>query len=157
MAHYAELAPPLAVRGGRPGPRAARGYRPGELTHLVTVSCTGFLAPGVDLALIKELGLPPTVQRTHVGFMGCHGALNGLRVARAFAAPNPSARVLLCAVELCSLHYHYGWDPQKMVANALFADGAAAVVGAPAEAAPAGAWRVAADGLVPASRTRRTP
>ena len=71
----------------------------------------------------------PTVQRTHVGFMGCHGALNGLRVARAFAEADPAARVLLCAVELCGLHYHYDWDPQKMVANALFADGAAAVVG----------------------------
>ena len=50
----------------------------------------------------------PTVQRTHVGFMGCHGALNGLRVANAFATADPAARVLLCAVELCSLHYYYG-------------------------------------------------
>ena len=57
--------------------------------------------------------------------------INGLRVARAFATPTRTRACLLCAVELCSLHYHYGWDPQKMVANAIFADGAAAVVGAP--------------------------
>src|SRR5947209_4547977 len=75
--------------------------------------------------------LRPTVERTHVGFMGCHGALNGLRVARALTGADPSARVLLCAVELCSLHYHYGWDPKRVVANALFGDGAAAIVGAP--------------------------
>ena len=61
--------------------------------------------------------------------MGCHGALNGLRVAHAFAAADPEAIVLVCAVELCTLHHQYGWDPQQIVANALFADGAAAVVG----------------------------
>ena len=98
------------------------------ITHLVTVCCTGFKAPGVDLALIDQLELDPGVQRTHVGFMGCHGALNGLRVARAFAEADANAVVLLCSVELCSLHLHYGWDPEKVVANALFADGAAALV-----------------------------
>jgi predicted naringenin-chalcone synthase len=152
MQHYAELAPPLAVAAACAALERS-GLAARALTHLVTVSCTGFFAPGVDRALIGALGLAPTVQRTHVGYMGCHGALNGLRVARAFTGSDPEARVLLCAVELCSLHYHYGWDPQKMIANALFADGAAAVVGAPPGAAPPGAWRVAATGscLVPDS------
>ena len=98
------------------------------ITHLVTVSCTGFQSPGVDLYLIEKLALAPSVQRTHIGFMGCHGALNGLRVAHAFAEMDPKAVVLLCAVELCSLHMAYGWHQEKVVANALFADGAAAVV-----------------------------
>ena len=98
------------------------------ITHLVTVSCTGFQSPGVDLFLIEQLELAPSVQRTHIGFMGCHGAMNGLRVAHAFAEMDPNAVVLLCAVELCSLHMAYGWHPEKVVANALFADGAAAVV-----------------------------
>ncbi len=128
MKVYAAEAPPLAVRAARAAVSESR-FEPGSITHLVTVSCTGFVAPGIDLALIRELGLRPTVERTHVGFMGCHGALNGLRVANAFAAADPAARVLVCAVELCSLHYHYGWQPDKVVANALFADGAAALVG----------------------------
>jgi predicted naringenin-chalcone synthase len=145
MNFYAEQAPPLATRAAGVALEAA-GLAGRSVTHLITVSCTGFLAPGVDWALVRSLGLPPTVQRTHVGYMGCHGAINGLRVASAFAGADPAARVLLCAVELCSVHYHYGWDPQKMVANALFADGAAAVVGCAAGAAPAGAWRVAATG-----------
>jgi predicted naringenin-chalcone synthase len=129
-----------------------------ELTHLVTVSCTGFVAPGVDVALIGALKLRPTIQRTQVGYMGCHGALNGLRVAAAFTGAAPEARVLMCAVELCSLHYHYGWNPSKMVANALFADGAAAIVGVPAEMAPPEAWRVAASGscLIPDSAEAMT-
>jgi predicted naringenin-chalcone synthase len=99
------------------------------ITHLITVSCTGFSAPGVDLAIITALGLQPTVQRTHIGFMGCHGALNGLRVARALTTADPTACVLVCAVELCSLHYYYGNAADKLIANAIFADGAAAVIG----------------------------
>lgn len=122
------------------------GMDSAELTHLVTVSCTGFYAPGFDQELIHELDLPLDLHRTHVGFMGCHGALNGLRVARAFADADPDARVLLCAAELCSLHYHYGWDPGKVVANAIFADGAAAIVGCSRPASPGGAWRLVASG-----------
>jgi alpha-pyrone synthase len=128
MERYAAEAGPLALKASR-GALAEAAWAPGEVTHLVTVSCTGFAAPGVDFALITGLGLRPTVERTHVGFMGCHGALNGLRVANAFATADPSARVLLCAAELCSLHYYYGGEADKLVANAIFADGAAAVVG----------------------------
>jgi predicted naringenin-chalcone synthase len=156
MEHYGREAGPLAAAAAR---RALdqSGLPPGSLTHLVTVSCTGFHAPGVDRELVGRLDLPPRVERTHVGFMGCHGAFNGLRVARAFAGADPGARVLVCAVELCSLHYHYGWDPEKMVANALFADGAGAVVGGPAATAPT-AWRLAATGsyLFPDSASAMT-
>jgi predicted naringenin-chalcone synthase len=145
MRHYVEHAGPLVVRAAR-DVLARSGVEPRRITHLVTVSCTGFRAPGIDIEIIKHLDLSPKVQRTHVGFMGCHGALNGLRVARAFVEADPAARVLLAAVELCVLHHHYEWDPQRMIANALFADGAAAVVGVPEAAAAPGAWRVAANG-----------
>ncbi len=128
MRMYAAEAGPLALRAARQAV-AESGFAPDSFTHLVTVSCTGFGAPGVDLALIRGLGLRPTVERTHVGFMGCHGALNGLRVANAFASAAPGARVLVAAVELCSLHYYYGSEPGKLIANAIFADGAAAVAG----------------------------
>jgi predicted naringenin-chalcone synthase len=156
MQHYAEQAPPLAVRACREA-LADTGLPAGGVTHLVTVSCTGFFAPGVDRILVEELSLRPTVERTHVGYMGCHGALNGLRVAKAFAA-DPRARVLLCAVELCSLHYHYSYNPSKMVANAIFSDGAAALLGVPDAAAPADAWRVLATGscYLPDSRRAMT-
>ncbi len=99
-----------------------------KVTHIITVSCSGFSAPGVDLAIIRQLQLRPDTSRTHIGFMGCHGALNGLRVAKAFVESTPGACVLLCAVELCTLHHQYRWQPDQIVANALFADGAAAVV-----------------------------
>jgi predicted naringenin-chalcone synthase len=101
---------------------------PSRITHLVTVSCTGLFSPGLDAELIAQLGLPRDVGRLNLGFMGCHGALNGLHAASALARSTPDARVLLCCVELCSLHFCYGWNPQQVVANALFADGAAAAI-----------------------------
>lgn len=155
MQRYSAHAAPLALAACRRALDEAE-IGPQQITHLITVSCTGFDAPGVDVRLVKELGLPANVGRVHVGFMGCHGALNALRVAQAFAEADAAARVLVCAVELCSLHYAYGWDPEKIVANALFADGAAALV-ASADNSHGDAgdeWRVAASGscLLPDSQ-----
>jgi predicted naringenin-chalcone synthase len=147
MRRYEETALPLALAAARAA-LADAGNESGAMTHLVTVSCTGFAAPGVDVGLIKALGLRSTVERVHIGFMGCHGALNGLRAAAAFASTSPRARILLVAVETCSLHYQYGGERDNWVGNALFADGAAALVALPAAAAPAGAWRMQASGSV---------
>jgi predicted naringenin-chalcone synthase len=99
-----------------------------EITHLVTVSCTGFFAPGVEHRVIRNLGMKASVQRTHVGFMGCHGFINALRTAAALVESDKNACVLVGAVELCSLHQQYTDDAQQLVANAIFADGAASVV-----------------------------
>jgi predicted naringenin-chalcone synthase len=150
MQRYAQEAIPLALSAAR-GAFDGVGITPADVTHLVTVSCTGFFAPGVDIALIHELGLEATVGRLNVGFMGCHGALNGLRAAQAIAAMDPSAVVLLCAVELCSLHYQYGNDREQLVANAIFADGAAALLGQSAQVPAAGDWRLISCGscLIP--------
>src|SRR5262249_30865476 len=160
MQEYADCAPPLAVAASEKA-LAEAGLSPDEVTHVVSVSCTGFMAPGIDMALVAGLGLKPTVERTHLGFMGCHGAINGLKVARGCLATEPEACVLVCCVELCTLHFFMGWDPEKIVANALFADGAAAVIcqnfesagsisgGIPSDrAADSDWWRLAAVGTV---------
>jgi predicted naringenin-chalcone synthase len=140
MEFYRREAPRLAAQAARQT-LAGSSHKADRITHLVTVSCTGFHAPGVDIHLIDALGLRPTVARTHIGFMGCHGAINGLRVAQAFVAAESQAAVLLCAVELSSLHYHYAFDPLRLVGNAVFADGAAALIGVRGSY-EASAWRV---------------
>lgn len=149
MAAYACHAPALALQAARTALERGR-VAPGEVTHLITVSCTGFVSPGVDAALVEGLGLGRSTERTNVGFMGCHGALNGLRVARSFVGTDPAAVPLLCAVELCTLHFAYGWDPEMLVANALFADGAAALVGREEDGAHGASgrtpWHVTATG-----------
>ncbi|WP_437187216.1 type III polyketide synthase [Planctomicrobium sp. SH668] len=127
MAKYEKCAADLAIEASTKAIEAS-GVDKASITHLVTISCSGFAAPGVDLALIQRLGLSADVERAHVGFMGCHGALNGLRVARGWAAADPNAKVLVCAVELCSLHHQYTEHAQQLVANALFSDGSCAFI-----------------------------
>ncbi|MCR9294781.1 MAG: type III polyketide synthase [bacterium] len=155
MEWYAAHAGPLAAISSAQALDRA-GISAAEISHLVTVSCTGFDAPGVDIHLIQKLGLQPTTQRVHVGYMGCHGALNGLRVASAFAGSQPEARVLLAATELCSLHFRFQWQDESILANALFADGSAALVGG--STVGTGNFRVVASGscLVPDSQDAMT-
>jgi predicted naringenin-chalcone synthase len=141
MAFYDRSAGPLALGAARAALTDA-DLDPASITHLVSVSCSGFCSPGFDLSILNDLPLPAATARTHVGFMGCHGTLNALRVARAFTTADPHARVLVCALELCSLHHQYGWDPDQVVANALFADGAAAVVCGGQPGPESTAWRV---------------
>ena len=127
MQAYERLAPDLAGRAARAALREA-GVRAVDVTDLVVVSCTGFSAPGVDVALVQELGLPPTVRRTMIGFMGCFGAIVGLRTAVGACAADHAAVCLVVCVELCSLHLPSVPHAENQVASALFADGAAAAV-----------------------------
>ena len=141
MQIYSEHAPPLAAEASRQALTAA-SVQPSKITHLVTASCTGFDAPGVDIELIERLGLPATTQRLHIGYMGCHAAINALRAARGLAASDPTARILICAVELCGLHFQFQWDIELILGNALFADGAAAIVAGGDDAAGAASCTV---------------
>jgi len=127
LARYRDAAVGLAGAASRDA-LAAAGIRPEHITHLVTVSCTGADSPGLDHDLIEHLGLSPRISRTHVGFMGCHGAINGMAVGSAFVSADPDAVAMVVCAEVCSLHYHIGgtWDQQ--VANAIFADGAACAI-----------------------------
>lgn len=127
MQVYEREALPLALQAARAALSEA-DCLPREITHVVAASCTGFGAPGIDVGLVQQLRLPPSTQRFLLGFMGCHGSFNALSLASALVKADASAVVLVCAVELCSLHHFYGWDAEKVVANALFADGAGAAI-----------------------------
>lgn len=127
MEVYRKESVPLALQAARHALAEARVV-PRDISQIITVSCTGLTAPGLDIALIKSLELKPTTSRLHIGFMGCHGVFNAMQAASAVAAAEPHSRILICAVELSSLHLHYGWDPESIVPHALFADGAAALV-----------------------------
>jgi predicted naringenin-chalcone synthase len=141
MQRYAAEAPVLAERSARRALENAQ-IDPAEITHLITASCTGFFAPGLDSSLIEQLNLSRKVRRVQVGFMGCHAAFNALAAARDAAASTPDARALVCSVELCSLHFAYGTDPGKLVANSLFADGSASVIVGQASNGRAGRLRI---------------
>ena len=124
---FAEQAGPLFVEAGGKA-IAAAGLGPEDVTHVVTVSCTGFYNPGPDYQLVRALGLSPSVQRYHLGFMGCYAAFPALRAAKQFCVAEPNAVVLVVCAELCSLHVRSSNDPDTIMGSALFADGASAAV-----------------------------
>lgn len=97
-----------------------------DVTHVITASCTGFHAPGPEYEIVRGLGLSDSVQRYHLGFMGCYASMPALRAAAQFCAADSDAVVLVVSVELCTLHLRSSEDPDLIVANSLFADGAAA-------------------------------
>ncbi len=123
MKLYGELAPVLAIRAIDALDADLSG-----ITHLVVASCTGFVAPGVDQIVARRLGLSPSVERLLVGYMGCYAAVVALRSARHIVRSEPSARVLVITVELCSLHLHEMDQVENMLAGLQFGDGAAAAL-----------------------------
>ncbi len=103
-------------------------FKKTEITHLIVVSCTGLYAPGLDIDLVKVLELNSTISRTCINFMGCYAAFNALKLADSFCANEKNAKVLMVCTELCSLHFQKENTEDNLLANALFADGSAALL-----------------------------
>lgn len=99
-----------------------------KITHLITVSCTGMSAPGLDIELMELLGMAPSIFHTSVNFMGCYAAIHAMRMADAFCKNDRQARVLIVCVELCTLHFQKAPEIDNMISSMLFSDGAAAIV-----------------------------
>jgi predicted naringenin-chalcone synthase len=127
MALYQAEVVPLAEAAARRALADAK-IDPKRVTHLIVTSCTGFFAPGPDVALIERLGLSPDVERTIVGFMGCYAGITGLRSAERIVRAYPDAVVLEVAVELSSIHVQRTLELRAALPNLLFGDGAGAAV-----------------------------
>lgn len=139
---YKQEAPKLALEAAKQALKRWGGDI-SQITHVISVSCTGVIAPGIEFLLMQELGLSSTVNRLGVNFMGCFGAFKGLSVARAFALENSKNRILLVCTELCSLHLQADQDGETLLANSLFGDGAAAaIVGADPQSAENPLWEI---------------
>jgi predicted naringenin-chalcone synthase len=98
-----------------------------EITHLITVSCTGLFAPGFEFLVAEHYGLQHT-EKSALNFLGCYAAIKALKYANYIAQSDPNACVLIVSAELCSLHFYPSSSDEDIIANLLFADGAAAVM-----------------------------
>jgi alpha-pyrone synthase len=125
MEVYEQHAATLCVQAANTCFETLPELKPQDITHLVTFSCTGMYAPGLDVQLVQRLGLQRNVERTCINFMGCYAGINALKTAYHIARSEPDAVIMLAGVELCSLHYQKSSDQNQMLANALFSDGAA--------------------------------
>lgn len=101
------------------------GLQPDEITHLITVSCTGFYAPGPDYDIIKTLDLNDTIERYHLGFMGCYAVIPALKLAQKICSNNELANVMVISVELCTLHFQAQPVVDDLISASVFADGGA--------------------------------
>lgn len=99
-----------------------------QVTHLITVSCTGMSAPGLDLQITDLMDLPNTLYRTSVNFMGCYAAIHALKIADAICRNDTSARVMIVCTELCTLHFQKEATTDNITSSMLFADGSAAAL-----------------------------
>jgi predicted naringenin-chalcone synthase len=101
---------------------------PRQITHLITVSCTGMSAPGMDLEIMEAMNLPANIFRTSVNFMGCYAAIHALKMADAFCNNDAAANVVIVCTELCTLHFQKENSIDNITSTLLFADGCAAVL-----------------------------
>ncbi|MHA4808655.1 type III polyketide synthase [Flavitalea flava] len=126
MQWYNKYAAPLSVDAIRSCLHGKADTR--EITHLITVSCTGMSAPGLDLQLVELMDLPKTIFRTSINFMGCYAAIHALKLADALCNSIPGAKVLIVCTELCTLHFQREPTTDNITSSLLFADGAAAAL-----------------------------
>lgn len=99
-----------------------------EITHLITVSCTGIYAPGLDTEIIEKLGLNKEIFHTSVNFMGCNAAFHALKIGDLIARSDENAKVLIVCAELCTIHFQPKDNHDNLLSNTIFGDGAAAVL-----------------------------
>ncbi|MBO9573984.1 MAG: type III polyketide synthase, partial [Chitinophagaceae bacterium] len=101
---------------------------PNEITWLITVSCTGMSAPGLDISIMQQLNLPNNIKRSSVNFMGCYAAIHALKMADNICRASQQEKVLIVCTELCTIHFQKSADMDSVASGLLFADGAAAVL-----------------------------
>jgi predicted naringenin-chalcone synthase len=124
---YKKAAPPLAEKAAK---QALQHWSrpPSDITHVISVSCTGVISPGIEYYLARQLELDKSTSLLGINFMGCFGAFKALKVATKIAKDNPKNRILLVCTELCTLHFKPHGDIESIVVQSLFADGSAAII-----------------------------
>ena len=125
MKWFQQEAAPLSLKAIH---KCVENFPDVKITHLITVSCTGMSAPGLDLELMELLDLPPTTFRTSVNFMGCYAAIHALKIADAFCKADKMANVLIVCTELCTLHFQNDNTVDNITSSMLFSDGSAAAL-----------------------------
>jgi predicted naringenin-chalcone synthase len=99
-----------------------------EITHLISISCTGMSAPGLDLQVMELMDVPKNIYRTSVNFMGCYAAIHGMKIADSICKTESHAKVLVFCTELCTLHFQREATEDNIASSLLFGDGAAAIL-----------------------------
>lgn len=126
MKWYHKTAPSLSVKAVKKC--IDQKINKDEITHLITVSCTGMSAPGLDLQITEMMNLAKNIFRTSVNFMGCYAAIHAMKLADSFCKNDRHAKVLIVCTELCTLHFQKETSADNIASSLLFGDGSAAIL-----------------------------
>ena len=124
MAAHSEAVIDVASRSLK---EAIGDFDSGRIGSFVMACSTGYVNPGPDLLLAKELGLRSDLRRPFIGHMGCYAALNVIKTAMDSVAARPDELVICNNTELSSAHIREslmpGEDPvEALITQALFGD-----------------------------------
>jgi predicted naringenin-chalcone synthase len=127
---YLRHARTLALEAAR-GALAKAGVAGSDIDMVITVSCTGYLVPSLDVYMSEELGFRPDVVRLPITELGCSAGAAAIAAAHRHVLAFPDQRVLVIAVEIPSLNFQQAdGSLDNLTASLVFGDGAgAAVVG----------------------------
>jgi alkylresorcinol/alkylpyrone synthase len=107
----------------------AADMSPAQVDHVIYVNSTGLATPTLDARLINDLGCRPQTTRLPIWGLGCAAGAAGLSRAWDYCQAHPRARVLLTALECCSLTLvSQDLSIKNLIGTSLFADGAATVL-----------------------------
>lgn len=130
MAAHADAVKDVASRSIS---QAINGFDKDRVGSLVMACSTGYVNPGPDLLLAKELGLRSDLRRTFIGHMGCYAAFNVIKVAMDSLAARPDELVIGNCTELSSAHVRNGPMPdedptESLITQALFGDASVSIL-----------------------------
>lgn len=96
-------------------------------SHLIHVTCTGYVAPSPAQKLVSQRDARGTTV-THAYHMGCYASIPAIRMGAgmlSLALPSPAAvSVDIVHTEVCSLHLHpLRHSIDQLIVQSLFADG----------------------------------
>ncbi len=98
-----------------------------SINCIVLVSCSGYTCPGLSHFIAREVGLRRDVVHNNLLGMGCGAAAPALRRVYDFLCLNKGKALIVC-VEICSSTYHPDDKLEMAIGDAIFTDGAAAVI-----------------------------
>jgi predicted naringenin-chalcone synthase len=104
------------------------GIDPAQLDGLIVTSCTGYLCPGLTSYISESLGLRDDILAYDLIGHGCGAAIPALSLAQLICSKDSSLTVAVVSVEICTAAIHWGESVDLVLSNAIFADGASAVI-----------------------------
>ena len=111
----------------------AADIKPADIDRITANTCTGYICPGLTSYLVEDLGLEETTNVCDIMGMGCGGAIPNLQATADYVRANAGSVALSVPVEICTATFYRQEDPGQIVSNAIFGDGAGALLLSEAE------------------------